>query len=143
VSHFNDACIQRLIVVSVSDGARQVAPAQQAASSTILKLIDALPLISEGAQFDSNLYQPGDLDSSQLFVYIISAKRASKLIVIYSKIPLHFSDKYGIFCEGEWRHHNDANDRDIVASLATISRSILHDALISSTLANDIRAISP
>jgi hypothetical protein len=35
-----------LIVVSVSEGARQVAPAQQAASSTILMLIDAL--ISEG-----------------------------------------------------------------------------------------------
>jgi hypothetical protein len=46
-SHFNDACIHRLIVVSVSEGARQVATAQQAASSTILKLIDAL--ISEGA----------------------------------------------------------------------------------------------
>ena len=46
-SHFNDACVHRLIVVSVSEGARQVAPAQLAASSTILKLIDAL--ISEGA----------------------------------------------------------------------------------------------
>ena len=106
-SHFNDACIHRLIVVSVSEGARQVAPAQQAASSTILKLIDAL--ISEGARFDSNLYQPGILDSSQLIVYIISAKRASKIIVIYSKIPLCFSNKYGIFCEGEWRQHNETN----------------------------------
>jgi hypothetical protein len=47
VNYFNDACIHRLIVVSVSEGARQVATAQQAASSTILKLIDAL--ISEGA----------------------------------------------------------------------------------------------
>jgi hypothetical protein len=82
-SHFNDACIHRLIVVSVSEGARQVAPAQLAASSTILKLIDAL--ISEGARFNSNLYQPGNLDSSQLIVCIISAKRASQLIVIYSK----------------------------------------------------------
>jgi hypothetical protein len=83
-SHFNDACIHRLIVVSVSEGARQVAPAQLAAS------------------FDSNLYRPGDVDSSQLIVYIISAKRASKLIVIYFKIPLCFNDKYRIFCEGEW-----------------------------------------
>ena len=73
-SHFNDACIHRLIVVSVSEGARQVAPAQLAASSTILKLIDAL--ISEGARFDSNLYRPCDLDSYQLTVYIISAKWA-------------------------------------------------------------------
>ena len=117
-SYFNDACIHRLIVFSVSEGARQVAPAQQAASSTILKLIDTL--ISEGARFDSNLYRPGDLDSSQLIVYIISAKRASKLIVIYSKIPLRFNDKYGIFCEGEWRQHNDAkNNSDIVARLHT------------------------
>jgi hypothetical protein len=83
-SHFNDACIHRLIVVSVSEGARQVAPAQLADS------------------FNSNLYRPGNIDSSQLIVYIISAKRASKLIVIYSKIPLRFNDKYGIFCEGEW-----------------------------------------
>jgi hypothetical protein len=42
-----------LIVVSVSEGAQQVAPTQQATSSTILKLIDSL--ISKGAQFDSNL----------------------------------------------------------------------------------------
>ena len=54
VSHFNDACIHRLIVVSVSEGALQVAPAQLAASSTILKLIDAL--ISEGARLNSNRY---------------------------------------------------------------------------------------
>jgi len=55
-----------------------------------------------------------------LIVYIISAKRASKLIVIYSKIPLRFNDTYGIFCEGEWRQHNDAtNDSDIVARLHT------------------------
>ncbi len=94
-SHLNDSCLHRLIVVSVSEGARQVAPTQQATSSTILKLIDAL--ISEGAQFDSNLDQPGDLDSSQLIVDFISVKRASKLIVIYSKIPLHFSKEYGIF----------------------------------------------
>jgi hypothetical protein len=38
----------------VSEGAQQVAPTQQTISSTILKLIDTL--ISEGAQFDSNLY---------------------------------------------------------------------------------------
>ena len=44
------------------------------------KLIDAL--ISEGAQCDSNFYWLGDLDSSQLIVYIISANRASKLIDI-------------------------------------------------------------
>ena len=75
--------IFQLIDVSVSEGARQVAPVQQAASSTILKLIDAL--ISEVARFGSNLYQRGNLDSSQLIVYMISAKRASKLIVIYSK----------------------------------------------------------
>jgi hypothetical protein len=81
-SHFNDGCLHRLIIVSVSEGARQVAPTQQAASSTILKLIDAL--ISEGARFDSNLDQPGDLDSSQLIVDFISVKRASKLIVIHS-----------------------------------------------------------
>jgi hypothetical protein len=54
-----------------------------------------------------------------LIVDLISAKRASKLIVIYSKIPLHFSNKYGIFCEGEWRQHDDANDNDIVARLHT------------------------
>ena len=71
-------------------------------------------------QFDSNLYRPGDLDSSQLIVYIISTKRAFKLIVIYSKIPLRFNEKYGLFCEGEWRHHNDAkNDSNIVARLHT------------------------
>jgi hypothetical protein len=46
--HFNDSCFHRVIVVSISEGARQVAPAQQAASSTILKLIDTL--VSEGAQ---------------------------------------------------------------------------------------------
>jgi hypothetical protein len=81
-------------------------------------LIDTL--ISEGAQFDSNLYRPGNLDSSQLIVYIISAKQASNLIVINSKIPLRFNDKYGIFCEGEWRQHNDAkNDSDIAARLHT------------------------
>ena len=101
-SHFNDACIHRLIVVSVSEGARQVAPAQLAASSTILKLIDAL--ISEGARFDSNLYQPGNLDSSQLIVYIISAKRASQLIVIYSKITLRFSDRIETTYWPRWPH---------------------------------------
>jgi hypothetical protein len=52
-SHFNNSCLHRLIVVSVSEGAQQVAPTQQATSSTILKLIDSL--ISKGAQFDSNL----------------------------------------------------------------------------------------
>ncbi len=41
-SHFYDACIHRLIVVSVSEGARQVAPVQQATSSTILKLIECI-----------------------------------------------------------------------------------------------------
>jgi hypothetical protein len=46
-SHFNDNCFHRLIVVSVSEGAQQVAPTQQTISSTILKLIDKL--ISEGA----------------------------------------------------------------------------------------------
>jgi hypothetical protein len=60
-SYFNDNCLHRLIVVTVSEGARQVASTQQTASSTILKLIDKL--ISEGAQFDSNLYQPSNLDS--------------------------------------------------------------------------------
>ncbi len=103
-SHFNDACIHRLIVVSVSEGARQVAPAQLAASSTILKLIDAL--ISEGARFDSNLYRPGDLDSSQLTVYNNSAKRASQLIVIYSKKFLHFREDCVIICEGEWEEQS-------------------------------------
>ena len=43
--HFNDGCLHRLIVVSVSEGAQQVAPT--AASSTILKLINEL--ISKGA----------------------------------------------------------------------------------------------
>ncbi len=100
-SHFNDACIHRLIVVSVTEGARQVASAQQAASSNILKLIDAL--ISEGARFDSNLYR---LRFRQFPVDCLYHFRqmGPQLIVIYSKIPLHFfSDKYGIFCEGEWR----------------------------------------
>jgi len=101
-SHFNNTCIHRLTVVSVFEGARQVAPAQLA------------------ALFDSNLYRPSNLDSSELIVYIFSAKRASKLIVIYSKIPLCFNDKNGIFCEGEWRQQNDAkNDSHIVARLHT------------------------
>jgi hypothetical protein len=46
-SRFNNNCFHRLIVVSVSEGAQQVAPTQQTVSSTILKLIDKL--ISEGA----------------------------------------------------------------------------------------------
>jgi hypothetical protein len=68
---------------------------------------------------DSNLYQPGNLDSSQLIVNLIPAKRASKLIVIYSKIPLHFSNKYIIFCEGELRQYIDANDDGFVAQQLT------------------------
>jgi hypothetical protein len=113
-SHFNDACVHRLIVVSVSEGARQVAPAQLAASSTILKLIDAL--ISEGARFDSNLYQPGNLDSSQLIVYIISVKRASQLIVIYSKKFLHFREDCDIICEGEWEEQSQQPKHDLPIS---------------------------
>jgi hypothetical protein len=53
-SLFNDGCLHRLIVVSVSGGAQQGDPTQQATSFTILKLIDAF--ISEGARFDLNLY---------------------------------------------------------------------------------------
>jgi hypothetical protein len=54
-----------------------------------------------------------------LIVNLISAKWATKLIVIYSKIPLHFSNKYGIFCEGELRQHVDTNDDGIMAQQLT------------------------
>jgi hypothetical protein len=126
-SHFNDACIHRLIVVSVSEGALQVAPAQLAASSTILKLIDAL--ISEGARLDSNLYRPGDLDSSQLTVYIIYAKRASQLIVIYSKKFLHFREDCVSSCEGEWEEQSQQPKHDLVDHYGVIGRANLIDLI--------------
>jgi hypothetical protein len=40
--------------------------------------------------------------TSRLIVDLISAKRASKLIVIYSKRSLYFREDRRIFCEGEW-----------------------------------------
>jgi hypothetical protein len=126
-SHFNDACIHKLIVVSVSEGALQVAPAQLAASSTILKLIDAL--IYEGAQFDSNIYRHGDLDSSQLTVYIIYAKRASQLIVIYSKKFLHFREDCDIICEGEWEEQSQQPKHDLVDHYGVIGRADLIDLI--------------
>jgi hypothetical protein len=54
-----------------------------------------------------------------LIVNLIFAKRASKLIVIYSRLPLHFSNEYGIFCEGELRQNVDTNDDGIVAQQLT------------------------
>jgi hypothetical protein len=60
--------------------------------------------VSEGAQFDSNLYPPGDLDRCQLIADLISTKWASCLIVNSSKTSLHFGKDCGIFCEEEWEH---------------------------------------
>ena len=108
----------QLIVESFSSGAKQVAPATILDDS--FKLIDTLA--SEGARFAQILYhQPSDLDSSQLIVDLISINQSSKniinssfklqkLIVIYSKRSLHFREDCGIFCEGEWRQHNDAKN---------------------------------
>jgi hypothetical protein len=82
--------------------------------------------ILEKAQFAQTTFQAFELIVAltsiadfQLIVNLISAKRASKLIVINSKIPLHFSNKYRIFCEGELRQHVDANDDGIVAHQLT------------------------
>jgi hypothetical protein len=57
------------ILILCFEEAQQDAPAQQAASSTILKLIDAL--FFEGARVD-----------------LISTQRDSQLIVEYSKYPI-------------------------------------------------------
>jgi hypothetical protein len=45
-----------------------------------------------------------------LTVYIIYAKRASQLIVIYSKKFLHFREDCVIICEGEWQPKHDLVD---------------------------------
>jgi hypothetical protein len=47
--------------------------------------------------------------TSRLIVDLISAKRASKLIVIYSKRSLYFREDCGIFCEGEWEQQRHLN----------------------------------
>jgi hypothetical protein len=84
----------KLIVDYISipslEEAQQDAPAQQAASSTILKLIDAL--FFEGARAD-----------------LISTKRDSQLIVEYSKISHHFREDCGMFCEGVKCQINNGN----------------------------------
>jgi hypothetical protein len=100
-----------LIVVSVSEGARQVAPAQLA------------------TLFNSNLYQPGDLDSSQLIGYIISTKRASQLIVIYSKKLLHFHEDCIIICEGEWKEQSQQPKHDLVDHYGVIGHANLIDLI--------------
>ncbi len=69
------------ILIPSFEEAQQDAPAQQAASSTILKLIDAL--FFEVARVD-----------------LISTQRDSQLVVEYSKISHHFRKDCGIFCEG-------------------------------------------
>jgi hypothetical protein len=93
-----------LIVVSVSEGAQQVAPAQQAASSTILQLIDVL--VSEGAIFAPHIFKDAFTPANELnhegaWALAISCQN-SKLMVVYFKRFLHFREDCGIFCEGEW-----------------------------------------
>ena len=100
------------ILIPSFEEAQQDAPAQQAASSTILKLIDAL--FFEGARVD-----------------LISTQWDSQLIVECSKISHHFRKDCGIFREGvkddegvfvkqqsanipdavkKWRHSSNSND---------------------------------
>jgi hypothetical protein len=74
--------------------------------------------------------------TSRLIVDLISAKRASKLIVIYSKRSLNFREDCGIFCEGEWeqQRHLDGHTGlvdfiDLVDHYGVIGRADLIDLI--------------
>jgi hypothetical protein len=128
----------QLIVESLSTGAdHQVTPAIICNDS--FRFIDMLA--SEGAQFAQIFHWPGDLNSSQLIVDLISGIRAStniingsfklqQLIVIYSKWSLHFRKDCGIFCEGEWEQHQHLIDFIGLAGLASLNSLIKFNGLI-------------
>jgi hypothetical protein len=117
----------QLIVESFSMGAKQVAPATIHNHS--FKLIDALA--SEGALFAPCIFEDAFTYTNKLNHEGAWAQAtsflASKLIVIYPKISLHFQEDCGIFCEGEWEVKDDGNAvvKQQSAYISTINEKLL------------------
>jgi hypothetical protein len=109
----------QLIVESFSTGAKQVAPATIWNNS--FKLIDALA--SEGATIASYIFWDAfyakKLNHEGAYAQATSFQ-TSKLIVIYSKIPLHFHEDCSIFCEGEWEQQQRLNKHNGLVGLSLI-----------------------
>jgi hypothetical protein len=99
----------QLIVKSFSEGSQQVAPAT--ICNHPFQLIDALA--SEGALFAPYIFENAFTCANKLNCEGAWAQAtsflASKLIVNYSKISLHFQEDCGIFCEGEWEEKDNGN----------------------------------
>jgi hypothetical protein len=119
-----------LIVESFSTGVEQVAPATIRNDS--FKLIDALAL--EGAIFapyifeDAFTYATNKLNHEGAWAQATSFQ-TSKLIVIYSKISLHFRKDCGIFCEGEWEQQQQLNGHTNLVGVGLI----IHICLVGCT----------
>ena len=96
----------KLFDTLLSDGAQPASTISYNASHGLI--VDFISIQnSEGARASQTNFNQNIFDDNSLL--LVSEREAfrvqiSKLIVVYSKISLHFHKDWGIFCEGEWEH---------------------------------------